>query len=80
MPRKRNSRPRRGVDNPIDVEPRQTVPAAGFAALLERKLGAREPGRRTWHLVFSSWDREGPRVEARPGTVEEIPHLLRQVA
>ncbi len=42
MPRKRNSRPRRGVDNPIDVEPRQTVPAAGFAALLERAVS--EPG------------------------------------
>lgn len=51
-----------------------------FAALLERKLGAREAGRRTWHLVFSSWDREGPRVEARASSVEEIPQLLRQVA
>jgi wobble nucleotide-excising tRNase len=51
-----------------------------FAALLERKLGAREAGRRMWHLVFSSWDREGPRVEARTSSVEEIPQLLRQVA
>jgi len=51
-----------------------------FAALLERKLGAREPGRRTWHLVFSSWDRQGPRVEARASSVEEIPQLLRRVA
>ncbi len=51
-----------------------------FAALLERKLGPREPGRHMWHLAFSSWDREGPRVDARAIDVEEIPQLLRQVA
>lgn len=51
-----------------------------FAALLERKLGAREPGRRTLHLLFSSWDRDGPRVETRASSIEEIPQLLRQVA
>lgn len=51
-----------------------------FAALLERKLGPREPGRHSLHLVFSSWDREGPHVDARASTLEEIPQLLRQVA
>lgn len=51
-----------------------------FAALLERKLGAREPGRQTLHLVFSSWDREGPHVETRASGVEVIPQLLRQAA
>lgn len=51
-----------------------------FATLLERKLGAREPGRHLWHLVFSSWDRQGPRVQVRPSRVEEIPQLLRRVA
>ncbi|MGP0048237.1 MAG: AAA family ATPase [Solirubrobacteraceae bacterium] len=51
-----------------------------FAALLERKLGPREPGRHMWHLIFNSWDREGPHVEARAGNVEDIPQLLRRVA
>jgi DNA repair exonuclease SbcCD ATPase subunit len=51
-----------------------------FAALLERKLGAREPGRDSLHLTFRSWDRDGPSVEVRAGTVEDIPRLLEQVA
>jgi DNA repair exonuclease SbcCD ATPase subunit len=51
-----------------------------FAALLERKLGVREPGRHMWHLIFSSWDRDGPCVEARASSVEEIPQLLGRVA
>lgn len=38
MPRKHDSRPRRRGDNPINVDPGQTRPAAGFTALLERAV------------------------------------------
>ncbi len=51
-----------------------------FAALLERKLGPRSREQRTLLLRFSSWDREGPRVEAMRPELEQIPSLLKLVA
>ena len=47
-----------------------------FAALLERKLGPRSEEQRTLLLHFSSWDREGPRVEVERPEVERVPSLL----
>jgi hypothetical protein len=51
-----------------------------FAAVLERKLGPRSREQRTLLLRFSSWDREGPRVEAMRPELEQIPSLLKLVA